>query len=417
MTSSDELPRTLGWVQGTALSICAVLGCGILILPAATANQVGPVSLLAWLLMSLLTFPIVLVLTRLALLQPTAGGIVAYTSLAFGPQAGRFTGWILLGSVPIGAPVIALIGAHYLTFFYPFTVGQIVLLAASLLLLSLYFNLRGIELSAKAGLILVLLILALLLTTIFSSLPHIKAAAFYSPDPINWPLLGQVTVTIFFCYSGWEMVASLAEEFKQPKRDIPYSLFSSALLIALLYLSLSIVIIGTQVYKTQPTTAMIGLMTENLGTSAGALTSLLAAGICFASVHANIAGFSRILYAQSRSGDLPSFLGKLHSKYKTPFGALLSLATFFAIMLLYTTIFEPNLANLLLIPSSCFLASYILTMASALKVLPKHDWGWSASLLALLTCLTVYLFSGWIALIPLALVLASWLYSLKRLQS
>lgn len=86
--SNVALKKSLTWLPGAALTIGAVLGSGILVLPAAAAVIAGPASLVAWALMALLTVPVAFTLGRLAVLRPDAGGIAAYARLAFG-GAGR----------------------------------------------------------------------------------------------------------------------------------------------------------------------------------------------------------------------------------------------------------------------------------------------------------------------------------------
>lgn len=83
-----ELQRSITWIQGTALTIGAVLGCGILILPSVTADAAGPASLFVWVFMSFLSFLLVGTLARLVKIAPSAGGITAYVQLAFQKKAG-----------------------------------------------------------------------------------------------------------------------------------------------------------------------------------------------------------------------------------------------------------------------------------------------------------------------------------------
>lgn len=92
--TQQSLKRSITWVQGTALTIGAVLGCGILILPSITANSAGPASILSWVIMSILAFPIVATLARLAKMIPSAGGITAYVQMAFNANTSAILGWI-----------------------------------------------------------------------------------------------------------------------------------------------------------------------------------------------------------------------------------------------------------------------------------------------------------------------------------
>ncbi|MBZ4654202.1 MAG: hypothetical protein JG781_1541 [Peptococcaceae bacterium] len=93
---NNRLQKSLSWPQGTAMTVGAVLGSGVLVLPAATAQMAGPASLLAWLLMGVLTLPLALTLGYLAIHHPDAGGVAAYARKAFGPLGGAITGWVSL---------------------------------------------------------------------------------------------------------------------------------------------------------------------------------------------------------------------------------------------------------------------------------------------------------------------------------
>ena len=129
-----ELQRSITWIQGTALTIGAVLGCGILILPSVTADTAGPASLFVWVFMSFLSFLLVGTLARLVKIAPSAGGITVYVQLAFQKKAGAILGWIMLGSVPIGVPIIALTGAHYVSYITEAADWQITLIAGCMLI-------------------------------------------------------------------------------------------------------------------------------------------------------------------------------------------------------------------------------------------------------------------------------------------
>lgn len=84
-----KLKRSISWLQGTAMAIGAVIGTGVLILPAKTAELAGPASLVSWILISVFVLPIALTLGRLAAKVPDAGGIVAYARKAFGPSIAK----------------------------------------------------------------------------------------------------------------------------------------------------------------------------------------------------------------------------------------------------------------------------------------------------------------------------------------
>jgi amino acid efflux transporter len=242
------LKRSLNWVQGVALSVGAVLGSGVLVLPVLAARLAGPASLVSWLLMGLLAVPLVATIGNLACHWPEAGGIATYARQAFGRKAGTATGWLFLGTFPIGGPIVALIGANYLGAYLSFTPLEILLTAAMMLALTIVLNYRGINLSGAVQLAVVGIIALILLAIILSALPQVSVGNLTPFAPHGWLQVGSAMTIIFWAFVGWEMVAPLAEEFQNPGRDIRLSLGISPIVINLFYLLLAFVIVGTGSY-------------------------------------------------------------------------------------------------------------------------------------------------------------------------
>src|SRR5439155_913727 len=104
---------TLGFWQGAALYVGAVIGTGILVLPAIAAEAAGPASVLAWLALVLLSFPLALTYAGLSRDRPDAAGFAGAIERAFGPRGGAAAGWIFLAPAPTGYVIPALIAGHY----------------------------------------------------------------------------------------------------------------------------------------------------------------------------------------------------------------------------------------------------------------------------------------------------------------
>jgi amino acid efflux transporter len=415
MSADHSLKRTISCTQGVAISIGAVVGVSILVLPGLTAREAGPVALLSWLLMSILTFPVVLALGCLARRLPNAGGIVAYVSAAFGARAGAMTGWVLLGSVPIGVPTISLIGAHYFATIVPLSDKMCSIMAMSMLMLSILLNVRGIKIASAVQVAVVCTIIFLVVASVASALPHVSLAEFTPFVPHGWFSIGAAIVPIFFCFVGWEMITPLAEEFENPQRDMMKSLMVAAAIISVLYLSVAFVTIGAGAYKGENDIATFSvLIGKTLGSRGSHLTAILAVLVAFASIHVNITGFSRVLYAQARNGYLPTCFSKLHPRFDTPYATLALLGILFSMVVGFYTAFRPNLAHLIKWPSVVFVFAYIVTMASGVRVIPKYDMGWWMSLVSLCVCTVIFLFSGWTALFPIGLFAAGWVVSGRR---
>lgn len=410
-----HLKRSIRWPQGTALSIGAVIGCGILVLPAVTAERAGPAAIISWAIMSLVTIPICMTIGRLSTAMPDAGGIVAFVRHAFGGVAAIMTSWVLLGSIPIGLPIVALVGANYLGSLIGLSNWAVTGVAAMMLSVSIILNYRGIRLSGWVSLAVVCTIIVILVTAVVGAVPAVRLEAFYPFSPNGWIEVGNAAGLIFFAFVGWEMFANLAEEFENPGRDIPISLILSAVIVSLLYLSIAFVTIGTRSYGSRAELAPLSVLIEiRFGRIGSSLTSILALLISFGAIHANIAGFSRMIYAQAREKDFPKLFSLLHPRFATPTNALYCLALVFTIVLLCNGCFEPNIGVLLAWPSVVFIASYAITMASALKLFPKTDIVWWLAGIAFIVTTGIYLFCGWICLYPVTLAILGWLYNGRK---
>lgn len=90
--------------QGTALYVGAVLGTGVIALPALAARAAGPASLIAWLGLVILSVPLAMTFAALGARYPDAGGVSTYVRYAFGPRAAAVVGWCFYFAVPAGAP-------------------------------------------------------------------------------------------------------------------------------------------------------------------------------------------------------------------------------------------------------------------------------------------------------------------------
>src|SRR3954451_611301 len=99
--------------QGAALSVGAVLGTGVISMPAMAAAVAGPASLLAWLALILLSAPLAWTFAALGARHPDGGGVSTYVRLAFGPRAAAAVGWCFYFAVPLGAPAAAAFAGGY----------------------------------------------------------------------------------------------------------------------------------------------------------------------------------------------------------------------------------------------------------------------------------------------------------------
>src|SRR3954451_14323914 len=104
---------TLGVARGAALYVGALIGPGVLLVPALAVESAGPASIVAWAALLVLSAPLAITFAALGVRHPVAGGVSAYVREGFGEAAGAVTGGWFLTAVFLGAPAVALIGGFY----------------------------------------------------------------------------------------------------------------------------------------------------------------------------------------------------------------------------------------------------------------------------------------------------------------
>lgn len=401
MADEGKLSKSITWLQGTALTIGAVIGAGILALPAIAAQAAGPASLAAWLLMGLFALPMIVAIAQMSSRWPNSGGIAAYAGQAYGPLMERLTGAMILIALPIGMPPTALIGANYLCSVMGFGSAAAHLTAGLMIFTAIALNYRGIEISGRVQLVVVGLIVTVLLFVVITSFSEVRAANFTPFMPHGAGSVAGTMALLFFAFLGWEMISNLAEEFRDPRRDLPISLGAACLVVNAVYLSIAFVIVGSGAYlRGSPNVAIVTLIDARWGAGAAAFVGALGCLICYCPVHTYVAGFSRLVYSQAREGYFPAALGRLHERYHTPYRTLELFAPVALTMLAAAWYFKIDLRPLLQIPSTLFLAAYTIGMASAARVLPTKI-GRGCGALSALLCGAVLLCSGWYILWPL----------------
>ncbi|WP_271591802.1 APC family permease [Bradyrhizobium sp. CCBAU 65884] len=402
MEKVPELERTIGRAQGTILAVSAVVGISVLALPAVTAQEAGPAALVSWALVAMLSFPLVWTLSEFAIRNPTAGGVIDYVSSAFGTRCGTALGWTFLGAVPIGIPIVAVIATQYAAHLGGWSGQSAQWLAVGATTFSVLLNGLGLAAASRLQMAIVGVVVALMVSTVIAAWPLLHHDSLTPFAPRGWEAVGEAMVPIFFSFVGWEMVAPLVEEFKNPRRDVRVSMFVAAVVVSIIYGAFAYVTIGTGAYQQSDGVMAFPLLIERtIGKPGLAVITTLACLVAFAALHINIAGYSRMLYAQARNGSLPKSVGKLSARSKTPLNALLLVQVLFGATYLFIGISGVEIGELIKWPSTVFVFAYALTMASAVKCFRKGGGVWWAALISLLLCLVVLWFSRWRVVLPL----------------
>jgi basic amino acid/polyamine antiporter, APA family len=257
-----SLRRRLGPVDAAAIVISNVIGVGIFTTPGFIALLAPhPAAMLGvWLAGGLLAFAGAMAYAELAALRPSAGGEYVYLREGFGPMAAFLTGWTSFVAGFSGAIAAGAIGmADYLGQFFPAAGNPEPIFAIPLGIVTLNFSPRAIvALTAIFGLALIhirgvgpgrvvqnilavikvgvlLLFVAAGLTLGYGSVEHFAAGE--SVPPAAWLL---AMIPVMFSYSGWNAAAYVAEEIRNPGRNVPLALALGTGTVVIIYLLINV---------------------------------------------------------------------------------------------------------------------------------------------------------------------------------
>ena len=273
---------------------------------------------------------------QLAKVFPSAGGWYTWIARALHPRAGFFAG--VLFSVwlpPVGALTLSFLAKTVLEpsikAEYSVTIYWWIWVLAGLALV-IYFAYQGIVLSEKALIITGTIEILIMVALAFTGLADPGPGGF-SLAPLNPGNFGLATnlflgvVFSIFAFSGWESTGPLAEESKNPKRNVPIGLVGSVIILMIYFVLVTwgyLVGIGVNKVAGIPTAAAFPVATLAQRVWGGAWVFLLFA-LLNSAIAVSIACFNggtRTWYAMGRSGVLPSALGKVNPAKKTPVNAI-----------------------------------------------------------------------------------------------
>jgi amino acid efflux transporter len=389
----------------------SVLGSGILVAPAIAADIAGPSSLVAWILLSILSYPIGYTFGALAATYPNAGGLSAFVKRGYGWTIGTVAGWLFVFSFFVGSPIVAIIASSYVLISLSLSQALLYPIAFLFMCFTILINVSGIRISSRIESIVLGTVVGLLFLAVALTLPHVQVSNFTPFAPKGWLAVGTVAVIIFWSFQGYENVPHMAEEFKNPQRDFKLSIAISALVTGLLYVLTSFATIGTAIYLNQSLYAPVALMFSRfLGLNAAAITLFLALTTCFGTMNAYSIGVSRLVYALARDRSMPLALSALNNR-NAPARALILLFTGSAISLTIDAFIGAKLGQLFLLSGAGFMALYILGSASAVKLLKLRGALRVFPYITLLVSIIVFAFVGEYALFPVSISIVALLWT------
>jgi basic amino acid/polyamine antiporter, APA family len=342
------LPRVLGLWQLSLSGIGIILGAGIYALLSPAAALAGNAVWVSFLVAAAVALASGLSYAELAAMYPTAGAEYDYAARALGERTGIAIGWLVLAATIVSASAVALGFAAYLrTLVAVPEVPAAIALIGALALLLLY----GVRESAGVAVVLTLIEVGGLVAVILVGLPRVGGVDLLELSPAGPEGVLQAAALVFFAFIGFEQIAKLAEEAKDPGRTVPLALMIAVAVSTALY---ALVAVGTVallgwegVSATEaPFAAAIGAV---FGPGAAAAISFTALTATANTVLIELLAASRIGYGMARSGAAPRILTRIEPRRRTPWVAVVVVAALAAAFTLPGEIaFLANATNFLI---------------------------------------------------------------------
>ena len=334
-----ELERDLGLLSVLAISIGAMIGSGIFILPALALKIAGPAVILAYLLAGLLVVPAALSKSEMATAMPEAGGTYIYIERGMGPLLGTIAGVGTWFSLSFKGALALVGGVPYLLLLFDLPLQPVALGLATLLIL---VNLVGAKQTGRLQVIIVVVMLAALGWFAAGSAPQVGTANYANFFGDGLFGLLEATGLVFVSYAGVTKVASVAEEIESPGRNIPLGILGSLAFTTILYVAIVAVLVGvTDPGSVAGSLTPVAVAAEATLGRFGVIAVILAAILALISTaNAGILSSSRYPFAMSRDQLAPPSLSTISERFGTPVTSITLTGAVLLLLIAFVPILE-----------------------------------------------------------------------------
>jgi len=358
----------LGRWQGVGLVATTLLGTGVFILPQLTIKIANQGALSAWFLLTLAVIPITWVFGRLSAVLPHSAGPAHFVEKAFSQVAGRTIGLTFLLVVPLGIPAAILMTFQFVDAFIQLSAANRLAGQLSILLLVYLLNFRGIQVSAKLQLLLTSAIIIIVCLLISFIGPFQLSNQFeFKKELVNSSLIFSAAGIAFWSFLGIEAMTHLANDFKDPKKDLLPAMMIGTVVVGSIYLMCTFLLL---LVPTTTTLAMVGVFDILIGDHGALVIGVIGLVGGIASVNVYTASLTRLVWSFSKDGVLPCYLSKLNN-HQIPQRALSCLLSIMALVLITTYYTDSDLESLIGWCNGVFVIIYFASMLSAIKLLTK----------------------------------------------
>ncbi|WP_395686012.1 APC family permease [Aestuariivirga sp.] len=401
---ASSLTKSLGVFRGASLLLNIVIGAGLLTLPGLAIKMVGENAFAAWAICAVAAIPLLAVFIILGCRYPDAGGIAAYARRAFGSFGARVSALLLLGAVVFGLPSIALTGGHYLASQLG---GNAHVYALVILMAAVLPNLLPGEGASKAMAWIASSVLAVIVLFLIAGWAGLKPGHAMGHVPVvSAAYVGFVLspfMMLFFAFTGWEVGAGVAEEFRNPSRDYPLAMVSSFVMAAALYLAIAYVAQNSDLSGLYEA-PFVAIVKPFLGNGGAAAVAAAAALLVFANLSGAVWGVSRLIFSLGRDGGLPRVLAAASGG--RPVAAVICTVVALIVVLIADGVVGLGLETMIALAGQNFLILYAVA-AAALTLLARSWFERALGILVILIVVGLLVIQGQMTIYPIGLLVAA----------
>jgi len=330
----------LSLFDSTCIVIGTTIGVGIFIVPGSIARELPSSFLILsiWVITGIISFFGALAYAELGAMMPDSGGQYVYLREAYGPFTAFVCGWVAFLITQSGSIAAVSVGfGIYLSYLLPRVPGVSYWAPLAVITLFTIINYRGVRSGARTQNVFTAMKVGGLAVLIGSAfLYRTPAVHLANQAPASLSVHGVIVVMLgcFLAYDGWQYIAFVAGEVRDPKRNIPLSLALGTGAVIVLYLLANVayfrVLPLSGIAATEHVAATVAEHTMGpLGATLIALTIMLSSA---GAANGAILTSPRIYFAQARDGLFFQKLGEIHPRFQTPAFSILVQGVWTAIL-------------------------------------------------------------------------------------
>jgi amino acid transporter/nucleotide-binding universal stress UspA family protein len=340
--SDEELAKDLGLLSALTIGVGTMIGAGIFVLPGQAAAAAGPAVALSFVAGGVISLFTALSASELGTAMPKAGGSYYYVNHALGPLFGSIAGWGNWMGLAFASAFYTLGFGEYLATFLPLPtlaiagVGlsefQVGALLAGLAFIGI--NYVGAKETGSVQIVIVTLLVGIL--TVFSVLGFLQAdistlRPFFPGETGGASAVLPATGLVFVSFLGFAKITTVAEELKNPARNLPLAVVGSVVIVTVMYAVIMVVLMGVVNWRqlgpeftTTPVLDVAEIAFGTVGLAAVGVAVLTFAGLLAtaSSANASILASSRINFAMGRDKLISDKLNAIHPNFATPYRSI-----------------------------------------------------------------------------------------------